>query len=169
MNRWAKSSITGKATGNPPNRFAQILTYIFGTGFGTGLLPYAQGTAGSLLWLPIWLLLVPDNIFWEVGVALAINLISIPLSGWGERMWGEDPGRITVDEFAGQAIALIAVPRTPLFIIAAFIFFRLFDTFKPKWVKNHVESLHGGLGVTLDDTVAGILARLCMVPLIYFL
>jgi phosphatidylglycerophosphatase A len=74
-----------------------------------------------------------------------------------------------VDEFAGQAIALVAIPRDPLSLIAAFLWFRVFDTFKFGWVKKHVESIKGGWGVTLDDTIAGIIARVLMIPTIILL
>jgi len=167
--KYAKSSITGEPTGKTPNVFFQIITKIFGTGLFSGYLPLAQGTAGSLVWVFIWILFVPDNLWFELGICIFINLVSIPISGWGERMWGHDPGRITIDEFAGQAIALIAIPREPLALLTAFLFFRLFDTFKLKWVKENVESIKGGWGVTLDDTIAGIMARICMIPTIYLL
>ena len=74
-------------------------------------------------------------------------------------MWGPDPGRVTIDEFAGQAVALFAVPRDPLLIIAAFVLFRVFDAAKLPFIRNHIEPLREGWGVTLDDTCAGVLAR----------
>lgn len=166
MLKYAKSGITGEPTGPKPGTIARWLTCLFGTGLGTGYAPIAQGTFGSALFVLLWWLFVPASLSWEIGVMLAMHVISVPLSLWGERMWGNDPGRITIDEFAGQAIALLAVPRDPLSLGLAFLLFRIFDAFKLPWVRRHVETLPGGWGVTLDDTVAGILARLVLIPLL---
>lgn len=165
----AKKSVTGEAIGTPPKEWQAFLARIFATGLGTGYAPTAQGTLGSALFVILWVLLMPDQIVWQIVVVVFLNLVSIPLSGWGERMWGQDPGRVTVDEFAGQSIALLAVPMTWPAVLAAFLLFRLFDTFKLPFIKRHVETLPGGWGVTLDDTVAGILARLVMIAVLCFL
>lgn len=165
--RWYKSGVTGKVTGPLPPLSARVLTSIFGTGLGTGYVPVAQGTAGSALAVLLWVWLVPDTLLWEMGVIVGLHVISVPLSWWGERMWGPDPGRITVDEFAGQAVALLAVPREPVLMLSAFLLFRLFDTFKLRFIRGPVESMPGGWGVTLDDTVAGIMARIVMIPVVW--
>ncbi|MBS1261230.1 MAG: Phosphatidylglycerophosphatase A [Calditrichaeota bacterium] len=138
---------------------AKLLTRVLGAGLGTGYVPVAQGTLASALFVALWSLLVPAVLWVELVVVAAVTIISVPLSGWGERMWGHDPGRITIDEFAGQALALLLLPeRTWPWYLAAFVLFRLFDVFKPRWVRRHVETLPGGWGVTLDDTAAGALA-----------
>ncbi len=157
-----KSGITGEPVGTPPPCWAQRLTCILGTGLGTGYVPKGQGTAGSALFLLLWWLFVPKNRKAEWFTMLLMHVISVPTSAWGERMWGPDPGRVTIDEFAGQAIALLGIPRKPLPMLAAFALFRFFDAWKLPLIRKHVESLPGGWGVTLDDTAAGILARLSL-------
>ncbi|MFH0881548.1 MAG: phosphatidylglycerophosphatase A [bacterium] len=164
-----KKSVTGEGMGTPPAGWQAVLAKLFGTGLGTGYARAGQGTLGSALFVLLWIVLVPEQIVWQWAVVIVLHLVSIPLSGWGERMWGKDPGRITIDEFAGQAIALIAVPKVWPALLAAFLLFRVFDTFKFPFVRRHVETLPGGWGVTLDDTIAGIIARLLMIPVLYFL
>ncbi len=154
-----KSGITGEPTGPPPPCWAQRVTRVLGTGLWTGYVPKGQGTAGSALFVLLWVLFVPSSRRAEWTTMTLMHVLSVLTSGWGERMWGPDPGRITIDEFAGQAVALLGVPRKPLPILAAFLLFRLFDTVKLPIIRKHVESLPGGWGVTLDDTAAGLLAR----------
>lgn len=154
-----KASVTGSPSGKPPSNWQIKITEIFGTGFGTGYAPGAQGTLGSMLFTLLAWFFWPKRCANQWKAALFINTLSIPVSFWGERLWGKDPGRITIDEFAGQAIALTGIPRTIKHFILALLLFRLFDVSKPGIVKRF-ESLPGGWGITLDDTAAGILARL---------
>lgn len=169
FSRWTKNGITSQEATLPRvPPWQRLLVYIFGTGFGTGFLPVAQGTAGSLLLVILYWWLVPSDPFIQITLLVFITAWSIVLSGWGEKMWGEDPGRITIDEFAGQALALLLVPKTLPLYLAAFLLFRIFDTFKLPFIRR-LEKLHGGLGVTLDDTAAGIIARIILIPLMLFL
>ena len=73
----------------------------------------------------------------------------------------QDPSAIVIDEVAGQWLALVALPVDPLAYFLGFALFRLFDIAKPwpvSWADRHVA---GGLGVVLDDLLAGALAGLC--------
>ncbi len=154
-----KDSRTGEPSADQPGTFKQLLTTVFGSGLGTGNVPIAQGTLGSALFVLLWILFVPPKIFVEILVSILVHAASVPLSGWGEKMWGHDPGRITIDEFAGQSVALIGVKRKFFPILLAFLFFRLYDSIKLPVIKKRVETLPGGWGVTLDDTAAGLMAR----------
>ncbi|GBE29535.1 phosphatidylglycerophosphatase A [bacterium BMS3Bbin04] len=154
-----KPSITGIENDYAVGTVRRWLTRVLGTGLGTGYLKHAQGTAASALFVLLWVLFVPKNRGAEWTVALSLNAASVPLGAWGEKMWGEDPGRITVDEFAGQAIALAGLPsRKWPWLLLAFLLFRLFDVFKFPFTKRHIEPIPNGWGVTLDDTLAGVLA-----------
>jgi phosphatidylglycerophosphatase A len=158
-NSLGKPSIAGVENESAVGPIRRWLAKVFATGLGTGYAKTAQGTAASALFVLLWVLFVPKNRRSEWKVALWMNAISVPLSAWGEKMWGEDPGRITIDEFAGQAIALTAIPsRKPGWLLVAFLLFRLFDVFKLPFTKRHIETLPHGWGVTLDDTLAGIFA-----------
>ncbi|NOX26277.1 MAG: phosphatidylglycerophosphatase A [Deltaproteobacteria bacterium] len=139
------------------------------TGFGSGYLPVAPGTWGALVALPIqfMLLMLPVNYYWP---ALSIIfIIAVATAGSAEKIFDKkDPGAVVIDEIFGMLIALIGAPATPLAWGSAFLLFRLFDIWKPfpaSWVDDH---LNGGLGIVLDDVIAGGYALLCMQILSYY-
>ncbi len=153
-----KSGITGEPVGDPPPAWAKPLVRVFGSGLGSGYVPFAQGTFGSLILVLLWFYFMPENVMLQLAAIILIHLISVPLSKWGEAMWGEDAGRITIDEFAGQSIALLALPKAGSVYFIAFVFFRLHDSMKYDWMKRKIEPIPNGWGVTLDDSVAGVFA-----------
>lgn len=132
------------------------LIMFIATGAYTGYLPKAPGTWGSLVALPLNLLLIRLSAT-NHGLALAgIFLLAVYTAGAAEKILDrQDPGAIVIDEIIGMLIALIAVPAQPLLWLIAFLLFRLFDIMKPwpvSWADRH---LHGGLGIVLDDVLAG--------------
>lgn len=138
-----------------------IIQKIIATGFGSGLSPFAPGTAGALLATIIWgglYLLIPFNTLLIVTAALIVlfTVTGIWAANALEPVWGEDPSRIVIDEMVGVWIALLGVAEGNVYhIAAAFILFRLFDIFKPFGIRK-MEQLKGGLGVMMDDIVAGL-------------
>jgi len=136
------------------------------SGFGSGFSPFASGTAGSavavLLWLPL------RDCPWPLY--LAGLLATFALGVWAShvvvrRLGLEDPGVIVWDEFVGQWITLLPLLVLPLhwgWIAAAFFLFRLFDVWKPWPVSWADRSVAGGLGVMLDDVLAGVYAALVL-------
>lgn len=141
-------------------------------GLGSGLAPKAPGTFGTLAALLPWLLLVQLSLPLYWGVVLLAGVGGIWLCGEAaRRMGGEadpnlDPAGIVWDEWVGVWIALGAVPMSHapllewrsewLWVLAAVVLFRVFDILKPGpigWCDKH---LHGGLGIMLDDVVAGV-------------
>ncbi len=130
-------------------------------GFGSGLVPFAPGTAGSLVAAAAYLGL--GRLAWPVQVAaiVLVSLLGTVAAARAERLWGEDPGRVVVDEVAGQWLALVALPPTWGWIVAGLLLFRLFDITKPPPCRR-LERLGGGLGVMADDLAAGGYARLIL-------
>ncbi len=136
------------------------------TGFGSGLSPVAPGTAGSLAALLPWLAL--DDLPWPY-YALALVLafaLGVWACAWVVRKLGiADPGYAVWDEFVGLWIALtpiVGMPRSWAWIAAGFILFRIFDIWKPwpvSWADRNIE---GGLGVMLDDVIAGLYAAIVL-------
>lgn len=139
--------------------------YIFiATGFGSGFSPFAPGTAGAIVaWLIWWALsfvCVPELLLWlTVALVLLFTALGVWSSDALEPLWGKDPSRIVVDEMVGTWIALLAVPFDGdyryLYAVAAWALFRLFDIFKPLGIRK-MESLKGGIGVMMDDILAGV-------------
>ncbi len=128
------------------------------TCFRIGYLPLAPGTWGSIFALLVWyfflvdlsplLLMIISLVVFFVGVITSASVIESTGNG--------DPSEVIIDELAGQWIALIAVPHTLVYGIAAFLLFRILDIFKPPPIKQ-LERLPGGWGVMLDDVAAGII------------
>lgn len=130
------------------------------TALGAGLSPKAPGTAGSAIaLLPWWFLLRGLPLAWYV-VALAAGFA---LGVWacgiaGRRLGVEDHGALVWDEVVGMWVALFAAPAGWPWMIAGFVLFRLFDIGKPWLVGLADRRVKGGVGVMLDDLVAGIFA-----------
>ena len=129
-------------------------------GFGSGLSPKAPGTVGSLLAVILWWLLMADQ---PLLLQLAIILVGFGLgvftSAWMIRQTGiKDPGFIVWDEFIGQWLALLLLPKTLLWYAIAFALFRLFDIVKRGPVGWADRKFSGGFGVMFDDLLAGLLA-----------
>ncbi|AWL11426.1 Phosphatidylglycerophosphatase [Saliniradius amylolyticus] len=137
-------------------------------GLGSGLSPKAPGTAGTLAALPlIWLCAPTDSLIY-LAITLAISLLGIWICDYSAYKMGvHDHPAIVWDEFAGIFITFLLVPATGLNLVAGFVLFRFFDIVKPwpiRWLDRHVD---GGLGIMLDDILAGIFALLCMHGLLW--
>lgn len=134
---------------------------LVGCWFGSGHLPVAPGSWGSLAALPFaWLIVTYFGVLWLAVAALGAFLAGLWAAGVIRRHSGrKDPGFIVIDEVAGQWIALLPVATfDPLLYAAGFLIFRVFDVVKP-WPANWCDRrVPGALGVMLDDVVAGVYA-----------
>lgn len=147
-------TVEGPAAGRPPLSDPAIL---LATWFGAGYLPTAPGTWGSLAALPVaWLLST-----WLGWPGLAAATAVVFLAGvWSAGVYArrsgiEDPRPVVIDEVAGQWVTLMLVPPDPLYYGLGFLLFRLFDIVKPWPVSWADRSVGGGLGIMLDDVLAG--------------
>lgn len=133
--------------------------HLLALGLGAGLAPGAPGTWGSLLALPLFLILHPYGQALYVVVALGLLGAGIYLAGRTARALGvPDHNAIVIDEVVGMLVTWTAVPPGWFTVLAGFVLFRLFDIFKPwpiRWIDRHVS---GGMGIMLDDLAAGIMA-----------
>ena len=131
--------------------------------WGVGYLPLMPGTFGSLVGLVIFLLL--PSLWLQILAIVVLTWAGIWAATRTERILRlKDPGKVVVDEVAGQMIALLplsvfAVTSRGFWIMVSFTLFRLFDIFKPYPAKKF-ESLRSGLGIMADDLVAGVYAAL---------
>jgi phosphatidylglycerophosphatase A len=132
-------------------------------GFGLGLLPWMPGTFGALLALPLGWLMRGLPMVSAAGVVLALVALGIFVSNRVEQVLGtHDHGAIVWDEVCGALIVLLTVPPSIAWWIAAFVAFRVFDIVKPWPIRLVDERLPGGLGVMMDDVVAGIFAAILL-------
>lgn len=140
-------------------------------GFGAGLAPVAQGTVGSALaLLPWWFMRGIGLPAWGLVliVGFAIGLWACGESG--RRIGVADHRALVWDEVVGQWIALLPALASPWWaVLAGFALFRFFDVLKPwpiRWLDAHVK---GGIGVMLDDAVAGLFAAVILAIALFFL
>ena len=130
---------------------------LIATGFYSGYLPKAPGTWGSLVGLLLFYLLHTLSLPVYLAVVAGIFVVGSFAAGEAEKILdSRDPGSVVIDEIAGMLITMIAVPATPLNMALGFILFRIFDIAKPFPVNFFDQRFHGGLGIMLDDVMAGI-------------
>jgi len=145
---------------------AEILrnpVHLLAFGFGSGLSPKAPGTAGTAVAVGLYLLL--PAMHWLVY--LAFLLVTFIIGIWlcdktSQDLKVHDPGGIVWDEFVGYWITMFMAPAGWAWVVAGFVLFRILDIFKPWPIKWADSSLKGGLGIMLDDVLAGIMAALCL-------
>ena len=138
---------------------ARAIGYWFAVGLGLGLLPIAPGTWGSLGAVGITLLLshfAAGYVYLLLWLCFLVALIGgVFASGLVEHHLGKrDPSCVVIDEVAGQLLIYLIVPLSVPMIVVGFVLFRIFDVAKP-FPCRHAESLPGGLGIMMDDVVAG--------------
>ncbi len=134
------------------------LHYWFSTVFGAGYFPKAPGTAGSLAAV-LFFWFTPFSVSFLIGMLTVLFFAGVYSSSIVEKQEGTDPGLVVIDEFVGQGVTILFIPKTVLFYAAAFILFRIFDIFKPLWI-NRIQDLPGGWGIMADDLLAGVYANI---------
>lgn len=143
----------------PGNRWVRAGLRAVATGFGAGRVPWAPGTAGTLLGLPLW--------YWTGGSGLrhvvllaAVVLLAVPAAREEMAATGrEDPPTVVIDEIAGMLLAATGTPWGWRHALALFLLFRAFDIFKfgpTAWL----DARKGPLYVVADDLAAGACAAL---------
>jgi phosphatidylglycerophosphatase A len=137
--------------------------HILAFGFGSGLSPKAPGTTGTLMAVLLYLLLEPLPLVVYLGILIIGFAAGIYICGQSSKMLGvHDHGGIVWDEFIGYWITMLVAPSGWIWIVIGFILFRLFDILKPFPINVFDKHIHGGLGIMLDDAIAGSFAWLCL-------
>lgn len=141
--------------------------HLLAFGFGSGLSPKAPGTAGTVVALLIYLLLPAMSPLLYAVMILVSFVLGIWLCGkTAEDLGVHDHGGIVWDEFVGYWITMFMAPSGLIWAIVGFALFRVLDIFKPWPIKRADKELAGGLGIMLDDVLAGIMAALCIQALV---
>ena len=142
------------------------------SGFGLGLSPFASGTCGALLGIPLGLALTTfhGQLLMQLAIAAVLILLAIPVCDAAERIYGvKDDGRIVADEYMLLPICFIghaplwrmitaggeAAWRALAFVAVIFVVSRVTDILKPSPARQ-LQAVRGGLGIVLDDLVADI-------------
>jgi phosphatidylglycerophosphatase A len=133
------------------------------TGFGAGLSPFAPGTAGTLVGVLFYMALARLPLPAYLAVVVVLAILGVWLCGRAGRTLGatDHPG-IVWDEIVGRLITMTASPPGWPVVVLGFALFRLFDILKPWPVARIERGVVGGLGVMLDDVMAGLYALACL-------
>jgi phosphatidylglycerophosphatase A len=133
------------------------------TVFGIGYIGKGAGTVAAIFCSICWYMAWAGN--YPGHIALIITAIITALGIWSgnkvEPLWGKDHGRVVIDEVAGMCISLLFIPVTINYVVAALVLFRFFDIVKPLYIRK-MEALPGGLGVMMDDVLAGVYANIVL-------
>lgn len=136
---------------------------LLGLGFGAGLAPKAPGTFGTAAAIPLYLILAGFDLAIYLSALVAISIVGVWIcSKTAARLQCHDHPAIVWDEIAGFLLTMLAMPLSLINIIIGFVLFRFFDILKPwpiKWIDRNV---HGGVGIMLDDLLAGAFAWLVL-------
>lgn len=159
MQPWRKSIFT-----NP--------IHFLAGGLGSGAIPFAPGTWGTVVGWIFYILLMPlfeydlqTHLLFALFIVVTF-IIGIYLCDKTSKNWGvHDHGAIVWDEMVGIWLTFLALPFNWYLAIAGFILFRFFDIIKPwpiKWLDSKVK---GGFGIMIDDVLAAVFANLCLWPI----
>lgn len=135
------------------------------TGFGVGLIPWAPGTWGTLLGVPLaWAIGLIPSVALQFLLIAALITLGVPLCTAAARRLGgaKDPGSIVLDEIVAVPVAFLLIPLDTWTVAAiGFVLFRLFDITKPR-PAGSLEQLPAGTGIMADDLVAAVYANVTL-------
>ena len=146
--------------GRPVPRFDwRRLHHWLAYGAGSGLSPWAPGTAGTLAAIPLYLLVAPLSLSAYLVVLVVFFAVGVWACDKTARELGtDDPAPVVWDEVVGLLVTMVAAPAGWLWLVVGFLLFRLFDILKPWPIRVLDRDLRGGLGIMLDDVAAGLMA-----------
>tara|TARA_B100000683_G_C12474792_1_gene549102 strand:- start:7 stop:459 length:453 start_codon:yes stop_codon:yes gene_type:complete len=148
-----------------------ILKFIL-TGFYIGKIKYAPGTFGTLLAIPIFLLIYDFNLITKISIVFLLFLISLFLlsQSYKKQVFKDiDDKSIVIDEVIGYLIFIIFFDNTLFVLFSSFLIFRLFDIVKPYPISLIDKKMKNALGVILDDIIAGLFSGITLFIIIHAL
>jgi phosphatidylglycerophosphatase A len=150
------------------NKAFDKIALFLAQGAYSGRAPIAPGTAGTVVGVLLYLFMKDLGPLVYSAVCAAVIAVGTWAAGRVDRLFGtKDNSTIVIDEIAGYLVAMLMVPGTWLYIIAAFFLFRFFDIAKP-FPLRRLEEVPGGPGVMLDDMGAGMYTNV-MLQIAWFL
>jgi phosphatidylglycerophosphatase A len=144
----------------------QLLIRSVAAGFGVGYLPLAPGTWASLAGVLFLIVIYEFSGVYQLPVHVTLTVVLFPVAWFtsgsvSREDQDKDPRFVVIDEVFGQFLCFLWVPVLSFFWIFGFALFRFFDIVKPFPAKQ-CERLPGGLGIVMDDLVAGLYAGLIL-------
>ncbi|MBU4259147.1 MAG: phosphatidylglycerophosphatase A [Proteobacteria bacterium] len=136
---------------------------VLATGCFAGYIPFAPGTFGSIVGLPLCFLLSKAKLSVAIPFILIFIFFAIWIANRAEKILiQKDPGCIVIDEIAGIMIAFLGLPFNTTSVVAGFVTFRFFDILKPFPIRYIERRLTGGVGVVADDLIAGVYSNIAL-------
>lgn len=160
--------MTSKTATPLPTGYLKDPVNLLAFGLGSGCAPVAPGTFGTLVAVPLYLLMALLVPIQYAVLTLILAVLGIGICQHASRRLGvhDHPG-IVWDEVVGFLVTMFMVKPGLLAVLVGFGLFRLFDIWKPfpiRWLDRQV---HGGMGIMLDDVVAGVYAAVLMQVLVW--
>ena len=148
--------------------FREKSVMFLATGCFIGNIPFAPGTFGTILGLPLCFLLAKTELPVAVFLTAIFIIFAILIAHDAEKILKkEDPGCIVIDEIAGLMVALFGLPFSVIYAAAGFAIFRFFDILKPFPIRLIEKKLSGGTAIVMDDVAAGICTNLVLRILLF--
>jgi phosphatidylglycerophosphatase A len=143
--------------------FKEKIVMFLATGAYIGRIPFAPGTFGALIGLPVYYLLSMTSLSVAAVITIALIVVAVWASEHAEQLMGKkDPGSVVIDEVAGMVVTLLGIPFGVVTAICGFVLFRIFDIAKPHPVRYLQDDLPGGAGIVMDDIAAGIISNIIL-------
>ena len=138
------------------NKIFDKLVLFIAQGAFSGRMPIAPGTAGTVVGVLLYLLVIDLSPLWYGAACVGVTVLGTWAAGYADCILGtKDSPSIVIDEIAGFLIAVFLVPFAWGYVVAGFILFRFFDILKP-WPLKRLQDVPGGPGVMLDDIGAAV-------------
>jgi phosphatidylglycerophosphatase A len=153
------NSSSMETSGGTPS--AGFFTKAFASGLFSGYSPIASGTVGSAVGLAFYCIPGFEQLYVILPLCLIIYVVGVRTAAAMEKVYGHDPGEVTIDEVLGMWISLLFLPKQIVIAVAAFFIFRILDIIKP-YPARQFDNTPGGTGIMLDDVVSGIYTNLLL-------
>ena len=148
-------------------KFRDAAVLFLATGFCIGNIPFAPGTFGSILGLALCFFVARLKLPLALVCIVLFIALAVRIAAEAEKLLKKkDPGCIVIDEIAGMAVTFVGLPFNLTTVLIGFIIFRFLDISKPFPIRALDKQISGGLGIVIDDVVAGIFTNL-LLRLIY--
>jgi phosphatidylglycerophosphatase A len=142
---------------------------ILGSGLYTGYIPFASGTFGSLAAMIMYFIFPKTEDYKALLFIITLfTILGIIISGKFEKVYGKDPAECTIDEWVGTWISFLGLPKEFLWILSAFLLWRILDIIKP-FPARKSEKFKGGIGIMADDIISGFYTFLIMQIIFYLI
>ena len=131
-------------------------------GAGSCLAPVAPGTFGTLAAIPL-LFIMPGNPWLYCAITAVLFVVGVYLCGsCADYLQTHDHPAIVWDEWVGLLVTMTLVPLSIVTVILGFALFRFFDILKPWPIGLADKKVSGGMGIMIDDVLAGVMAAIVL-------